>query len=1487
MHESHPICLNVLDVDYSNEFPSFIKIETIIFLGNQVPKDIRKHITQYNPEKSPPFLKKYYGPHWRRYLHITDSIKKGGYNNEDMFEDLTFDELIQTSIERHVPTTKPPTMKQKIKEIITYDFNLAFFEKDDIQTVKEKIALYTNIPYFKQHMFFKSITSDMNFTVGYDMMVDGNKYDIDITKVDFSDLASTLLNLPIDRYMYTVYESTSVHSYEVTTELSYYTDMDPYGEFNIISIDSFILNQNLKDSIQHLIKIDKEQYYLIYYSFVYKYFPVFTESVFFEYITNESSILDIYPDIAIPKDQLQKRYITERSTLQSLDSVSERDLQKNQEYFKTKINKISIRSNIIYSDDILNIRTLFNNIQLDSIPMINFIEMVSTIDQRNAIITKVNTVNSVRYTHPYSEQNTLFLSVFVIDEKNEIFKFSNVYLNIVLDSKGIIKAYIQFPSIILLSKLKFTKLIIEKINPIVQKLNMISIAFNSSHRILPIAEDSIVYMDSSISLIYNKMISLSHLERIFERLIDANIFQFKSSMEEHEYMLHKGIFSYNLSKLNTIYYDVQNHYSRFSDLQFKNMWNHLFSNKTIVIKYNIIHTVFELNNITMDETEYIKNLLNRILVFYEKELQLTKTEPIKVDTISSLKSIDPKLFNFKARSNYSRVCQKKFQPKIVTMEEIRKQKLSNVVKYWNFTKNKEEYYYCPYAKNKYVGFITNIHPNKYCLPCCKKIHREDQKFKSCINDHIVTEEPKSKQISRYIPKYTCSGDIENRLSKLPDSLSKIFNEQQSDNMYIYGFIPQKIKTISSIGMIYVFADVLGLDFQEYILLMIRYLKETPTIFQLLFYGDAPFPFESLHVLIKEIVYRFTTAKPYISEFNVNWNDIFISIMYHYGYNTIIFEDKATAGGSEKIEMILHQFQSSKEIILKNPNTVLIFRKPNEEKNNYTYFPLYIINKQKYFSNNEIQQKSIAQTHPLHFVIENIIQVHFSQIDKMGFKTLNLLNVIRFAEFSETYQLTDLYIHENTCYAIGMYIHSNYLYLSIHNSNIETVDIKSYTLCHAPLDLNKYKMQMKLILDFVGQYNKYVLHYATKTMNTQIMQDTLNSYKTYNHTYNQSFIYQPQYTQFDIDEPEFPLDFIYIDTFIVLQNMIIGLSHNNLITYIQPPISLSTAKTILLSNIQKTRKDILCKTNKNTENLLCRIFNLSKNITHTIPLTSLPSIPEEYKVYFRELLYHPMKINTYLESNKNISFLDKKRITLFRRSIYRRYIYKIFIYLFIHSMKIKENKKIRMDIIQFIKKLKKEQFIRLIDYTSTIYSIKLYNIIQSHIKKEHKLDDFLLKYISETSLRELIHLIQINKIDILSNYKKIESFIKTLISNNEFLFDMVTLEEIKYMELHDLRNIIEKYTKMHIHFANSIPSFPIQDIQYPEEKIMSREESIFFHNKKLILTKKDYSEFIDILAFDISNPFKRNTILSNLFFTTSFHNLIFHQFKNEKIFINYL
>ena len=1497
MSTTVPFRISLIDIDDTSDIPILQSIGLLICLGPTVPKEIRKHITQYDVKKSPKILETYFGKKWKHILQIEDSKRGGNDDDEDnedaLFEDLTLDELMEMEASISKKTKGVPNKIIQLKKKINYNFDIPFYVEDDMKTVREKIAVITNIPYYKQHVFYETFNTQFYATIGYDMEINNDPYTIQLKQIDYSKIEERLLGIPIDRYLYSMYDNAYIKMNEITTSLSYYMDIDVSGTFNVISMDSFFRHPEIKKNIMHLTKIDKEQYYILYRSFVYKYFPVVTEPVFLGYIQNEKELLDMFPELIPSLSTLRKRFIKEYEIVQSLNTITKETERAFKDTFRTKINKLALRTNDIYSDDILNIRTLLNNIHIQSIPNVNFVESILTVHQKEITVTKIHTTNSIPYAQSYSDKKQLFVSLFVEEESLEIFRFLHVYIHMTISTTGIVTVYIQFPPTIILNKHQCIQLLMKKVNPVIDALNKITIAFNSSYRILPLKENGFKYIDTSISLVYNHIISLPALKAIFETFVEADIFRHKTSLEENEYLLHKGITSYSMNRLNTLYYDIQNHYAYLSDLQAKHIWVHLFSNKTIVIKYNVINTVFELNNITMDENKYIKSLLYKVLIHFRKKLEPKDTEALSTNNIHSLKHTDPKLFNFKAKSNYSRVCQKKFQPTLTTLEEIRKKKIKHAIKYWNFTKNKEEYYYCPYQKNKYIGFITDVHPNQYCLPCCKKIQKEDDKYKSCIKDGVYstsTSQDTSQLENRYILQYGIDTTFENRIVDLPFSLSKLVNEQFDQKLYIYGYVSYNHPMAQTVDLLCIYLDGLDMQVHEFIFMLVKYLQENPDVFPFLLHGTIYEYFDTVQALCKAMVHTFTKKQMIITSSSFeHWNTLLQDILYYYGINTIIFEDMydgTVKDIKEQVELVLLPHQYTIHTIMKNKKSLLLFRKKENTTQKYKYYPLYAIDRSKYFSDGTIQMKIINEQNPIHATLLHIIQTHVSSSHQTYQQSFTLQNLMEFIQSQRVYILEDLYIDGTQCYAIGIRKKTNnaYIYMSIVHSSLEIIDASLYSFIYTPISLKKHSILPKSFLDFVTQYNIFVYNKTFIMMDQDTFRTKIRSYQTYNQLHR----FKNQETHlFDIDTFPFICDPIHITTFLVHKKMVIGCTYNGLYTYFQPPLSITSCLTLLRTNLQFIEKNIECKNNDQTRHIATRTFLCTNDIPiHILSDLTLNTVTS-FKRFFKELLYHPNQIHQQLYQPSSSTYLTPIRMKLFNTSMYIRFIYRIFIYVFVHSIKLYQNKDIRQALLKKCKSFNVEQFLSVVNRNNNAYSTSIYTIIYSSLEKKHKISPIVLKEIVNASFNEFIHLLNLNKMDIITDFKKAGNIIEVLLLNNDFMFDMIHMEEIKYLSLDALKKRIEKYTIRHMHFTEKIHQSTKLE-PHEEEFIQSKSKNMFYTNKKLNISKKTYKEFIDILAYDLSNPFKRKYILSNLFFDSPLLDTIyFKQFENEKIFINYL
>ena len=306
-------------------------------------------------------------------------------------------------------------------------------------------------------------------------------------------------------------------------------------------------------------------------------------------------------------------------------------------------------------------------------------------------------------------------------------------------------------------------------------------------------------------------------------------------------------------------------------------------------------------------------------------------------SLKNLKEFDPVLYNFKryykTENVYSKICQKPYQPVILDKHVYKKldnAQKARTVKYWNFTTNSDTYYLCPNHKYPYVKFITKRHPQDFCIPCCKKSvissNKKDPKrviHDICLKSHKYMKEERTITLgSRYIMSY--GKDVEpGRLSRLPeDSLEPLFYETYSvdekgvdsecattDGYYLYG-VSQTINGTSA-GIFNILTNSLEITYDEFILKIIKKLKDSPSKFRVLLDGKINVYFRNIQDFISTLNSTFLEPSGLTNK-NIPWNSIFISIAYLFlNINVIYFAHVRNTD----IKMMLPSYVTSKEQFL--------------------------------------------------------------------------------------------------------------------------------------------------------------------------------------------------------------------------------------------------------------------------------------------------------------------------------------------------------------------------------------------------------------------------------------------------------------------------------------------------------------------------------------------------------------------------------------------
>jgi hypothetical protein len=175
--------------------------------------------------------------------------------------------------------------------------------------------------------------------------------------------------------------------------------------------------------------------------------------------------------------------------------------------------------------------------------------------------------------------------------------------------------------------------------------------------------------------------------------------------------------------------------------------------------------VISLTNLDIDETNLYVDIIGRLITGSGAALNISDGSRI-------LTVADPVLFRSNGTTDtYSRICQKKFQPVLTTKSD------PDGVKYTNYTFERDEYYKCPSKAAPILGFLQGKHDKGHCLPCCRKSNQPESVLKTCLGEGHAVEEKLSVR-STYKIEYPIS-DIPNikimdRRITMPDYIIQLF-----------------------------------------------------------------------------------------------------------------------------------------------------------------------------------------------------------------------------------------------------------------------------------------------------------------------------------------------------------------------------------------------------------------------------------------------------------------------------------------------------------------------------------------------------------------------------------------------------------------------------------------------------------------------------------------------------------------------------------------
>ena len=971
------------------------------------------------------------------------------------------------------------------KIYLSFDDNILMLPEDNIMELKNKIYLYTGINIYKQYITILHVNKLIS--VSFQHYLSDIPFSYDINELRNNADTKMIANIPISIKYVSLIKNIKTTTTDDNRLVNYYLENYNTNVFNLIDFDEFSI-KNQKELIS-IIDGDPYKMDLIYYGFIYLFFPMIDYKLINNIIKNDDTIFKKYPLLELSTKSLKEKYSFESKINKDKIKLlmNENELKKVEEHIEYSIIHSSI--NVLeYGLDltkILSIRNLFDMIELND--EIIICQGQIYYDTNYIIFTKTYKANQVEQLIFTIEEIIIFK---IIDsETGTIFKLL-IYPNgnYRIDTKWKHEDNIKFEEVIKISA--------KVINPIIKKINdMEEIVFNSNKRLPLLTKKNIKIPVIDININYKKALTIkefAEFKKILDIMINAEHFLVKNNGESIiETFLIKSIFQFNEHKIKTIFTNVKNQYNYLIDDILYQKWLKIKRKTQVKFIHRFSDIRIEITQINDKEfpifQEYLFILFYKIMQIKNKNIGKNDSNNIisrqKKESLKTLKEKDPILYKYsqyKTNLKYSKICQKKFQPSMIDQREFNElpqKEKQKYTKYWNFTTNTPAYYICnKNSEYNNVRFLIDKHPMKYCLPCCrikpvessedvdiqKKIHN------TCLKTYQWLDTKENKTSTTYVIGYGKPIKDE-RLSYLPDIFKKIFinvtEQGMSNSYYLYGI--NNVFKDYNMGIINIMANAIDISIIDLIADVIKKIKSATSIYTLILNGEINDYFNSYESFIKVITTIFFTDESF-TEYQyliIPWDKIFIDIFYlYYGIKIFVFIDNGNIDLeiNSKIYSVNDLFTTDKYIFVLTTN--------------FGIFPIYLLNENVYKKTKVIYKKIFGLSDNILSTISNIIQLYIDTDSSLNKDKKNI----------RTLSVIDDFINSQKRYKISNYLVNghNMLYGVIITDNVADSIFIPISLSHYDVKLFDkatshdliYQNTFDNLMMFVELFNNYSKNY---------------------------------------------------------------------------------------------------------------------------------------------------------------------------------------------------------------------------------------------------------------------------------------------------------------------------------------------------------------------------------------------------------------------------
>ena len=944
---------------------------------------------------------------------------------DDIFtlDDLNYvDENISHSRSRDGRFTQ--MKKIRFNEKIININDVWIFPEDNLKTFSRKISHATKIPTYRQHIWFETDDSEV-INPAFNTTIGCSAGEVDINKIYNQD--KMIFNIPIDMEYYDNRANIKIESNEMSMSMG--DIMLAYGrkiKWYVCDIDNFFEDKQI---VSNAIGTDKYMFDLLYYGFVYKYWPNIPFGMFHVFISNEIDIVNQFPNMVQSQSMLTKSLILEtqlisKNYMPKLPSDSRFGLEESEIILLSSKNYETINTN-----------TIFNNIKLThDMPYSSGKLIIS--DKLIEVEKKITYSDRKPRQQIYLPVGSVMFMI-AVDTECEICT--------IIENNGTVRVKIFWIVQKMFTLDHIAKYVIEYVNPLIIKINKYSSlikpfdVFSSSNFIMKTVRYKIFVKIKMTNA------SFDELKNNIDEYRFAGIFSpLSSSHDSIVFRPTKGTNNFNMSRFwktsllsNYYSYPLSNHTN--------NVWESIFvNNKRCEIQLRTIDLSITLNNVFDSE---IAPVMRYILMLIDSSIDTKTKKQTIFDSSKNLKILkltDPILFDVRklygTEKTYSQICQNPNQPSMVD------KKTAGSVKYWNFSENKPQYYKCDSKKYSQFYFKTGWHPLGFCLPCCKKMNmNEDSKYKKitdeCLKNRKYIVDKRNVTKSNYIVAYGKYLE-NNRLSRLPEkTLEQIFHKQHDDTakgFYIIG-TSQNFKFVNNVGIVNIICTMLEKSIDEIISDISKFSK-----FKILMDGEITKYFKNKSDLVGKLTSIFVIGG--LTEFD-KWNELFISVMkYIYGIVVIQFADI-----NDNMNIVIpSSIKSSSEYISNKYKYIFVIKK------NKSYLPIYLINKIASLNKTKHDVKAVFD------INDKIIGTMKTIISNIVVSDNNKSKMV-FSDIFESEKNIEKIIIASNGNGIGVVIDG--IWIPVHEANVDNVEIIKTSEQPSRSDTSSIDAVIKLISEF--------------------------------------------------------------------------------------------------------------------------------------------------------------------------------------------------------------------------------------------------------------------------------------------------------------------------------------------------------------------------------------------------------------------------------------